>query len=43
MFGSGRGDSFRIVPVWFAFGFPAFFAVPTIFWLMAVRPSFRVF
>jgi uncharacterized membrane protein len=34
---------FALFRVWFAFGFPAFFAVLTIFWLMAARPSFRLF
>lgn len=30
----------RLYRRWFAFGFPAFFAVLTIFWLMIARPSF---
>ncbi|PIE12881.1 MAG: hypothetical protein CSA70_07960 [Rhodobacterales bacterium] len=29
----------RLFRVWFAFGFPAFFAVMTILWLMLVRPD----
>lgn len=33
-------DYFRLYRTWFAFGFPAFFAVLTIFWLMIARPSF---
>jgi uncharacterized membrane protein len=28
----------RLYRVWFAFGFPAFFAVLAIFWLMLTRP-----
>lgn len=31
---------FRLYRRWFAFGFPAFFAVLTIFWLMIARPAF---
>lgn len=30
----------RLYRRWFAFGFPAFFAVLAIFWLMIARPSF---
>ncbi len=30
----------RLYGIWFAFGFPAFFAVLAIIWLMIVRPSF---
>jgi uncharacterized membrane protein len=30
---------FRLFWWWFAFGFPAFAAVLTIFWLMIARPS----
>ncbi len=30
----------RLFRVWFAFGFPAFFAVLAIFWLMIARPIF---
>ncbi|MEQ8403538.1 MAG: DUF2269 domain-containing protein [Oceanicaulis sp.] len=30
----------RLYAVWFAFGFPAFFAVLAIFWLMIARPAF---
>lgn len=33
-------DYHRIFWVWFAFGFPAFASVLTIFWLMIARPSF---
>ncbi len=33
-------EYFRLYRTWFAFGFPAFFAVLTIFWLMIARPSF---
>ncbi|RUW65781.1 MULTISPECIES: DUF2269 domain-containing protein [unclassified Mesorhizobium] len=29
----------RLYRVWFAFGFPAFFAVVAIFWLMLTKPS----
>jgi uncharacterized membrane protein len=29
----------RLYRIWFAFGFPAFFAVLGIFWLMLTRPS----
>lgn len=29
---------FRLYRIWFAFGFPAFFAVLAIFWLMLVKP-----
>jgi len=32
-------DYFRLYDRWFAFGFPAFFAVLAIFWLMIARPS----
>jgi uncharacterized membrane protein len=28
----------RLYRIWFAFGFPAFFAVLAIFWLMIARP-----
>lgn len=31
---------FRLYRRWFAFGFPAFFAVLSIFWLMIARPEF---
>lgn len=31
---------FRLYQRWFAFGFPAFFAVLAIFWLMIARPQF---
>nr|WP_279578066.1 DUF2269 family protein [Paracoccus versutus] len=30
---------FRLFRAWFAFGFPAFAAVPGIFWLMIARPA----
>ncbi|MEZ5928727.1 MAG: DUF2269 domain-containing protein [Parvularculaceae bacterium] len=30
---------FRLYRLWFAFGFPAFFAVLTIIWLMIARPA----
>lgn len=30
---------FRLYRIWFAFGFPAFFAVLAIFWLMLNRPE----
>ena len=30
----------RLYRLWFAFGFPAFFAVLAIFWLMIARPEF---
>ena len=33
-------DYFRLYRRWFAFGFPAFFAVMAIFWLMIARPTF---
>ncbi len=32
-------EYFRLYRRWFAFGFPAFFAVLAIFWLMIARPS----
>jgi uncharacterized membrane protein len=32
-------EYFRLYRRWFAFGFPAFFAVLTIFWLMIARPA----
>lgn len=32
-------DYFRLYRRWFAFGFPAFFAVLAIFWLMIARPN----
>lgn len=34
---------FRLYRIWFAFGFPAFFAVIGIFWLMLVKPSIAIF
>ena len=33
----------RLYRVWFACGFPAFFAVLAIFWLMLARPSITLF
>lgn len=33
----------RLYRVWFAFGFPAFFAVLAIVWLMLARPSIMLF
>jgi uncharacterized membrane protein len=30
---------FGLYRVWFAFGFPAFFAVTGIFWLMLTKPA----
>ena len=33
----------RLFRVWFACGFPAFFAVLAIFWLMATRPHIALF
>ena len=33
----------RLYRVWFAFGFPAFFAVIAIFWLMLTKPSISLF
>lgn len=40
--GEGRplpDEYFRLYRRWFAFGFPAFFAVLAIFWLMIARPA----
>lgn len=34
------GEYFRLYRRWFAFGFPAFFAVLAILWLMIARPAF---
>lgn len=34
---------FKLYAIWFAFGFPAFFAVLGIFWLMLNRPSIQLF
>jgi uncharacterized membrane protein len=34
---------FRLYRIWFAFGFPAFFSVIGIFWLMLTRPSIELF
>ena len=33
----------KLFRLWFAFGFPAFFSVAVIFWLMIARPQFRLF
>ena len=33
----------RLYRIWFAFGFPAFFSVAAIFWLMLTKPSFDLF
>ncbi|MDZ4775988.1 MAG: DUF2269 domain-containing protein [Alphaproteobacteria bacterium] len=33
----------RLYRMWFVCGFPAFFAVLTILWLMLMRPAFEVF
>ncbi len=35
-------EYFRLYRRWFAFGFPAFFAVLAIFWLMIARPAFNL-
>ncbi|MDQ6433551.1 DUF2269 domain-containing protein [Mesorhizobium sp. LHD-90] len=46
---AGRDDSplpaeyFRLYRIWFAFGFPAFFAVIGIFWLMLTKPAMKLF
>ena len=37
-----RGLS-RLYRIWFACGFPAFFAVLAIFWLMLARPAIALF
>lgn len=34
---------FNLYAIWFAFGFPAFFAVLGIFWLMLTRPAIALF
>jgi uncharacterized membrane protein len=34
---------FRLYRVWFASGFPAFFSVAAIFWLMLMKPLFELF
>lgn len=34
---------FRLYRIWFACGFPAFFSVVAIFWLMLTRPSIELF
>ncbi|KQW58512.1 MULTISPECIES: DUF2269 domain-containing protein [Ensifer] len=33
----------RLYAIWFACGFPAFFAVVGIFWLMLAKPQFQLF
>lgn len=33
---------FQLYRIWFAFGFPAFFAVLTILWLMVARPDIAI-
>lgn len=33
-------DYYRLYRLWFAFGFPAFFAVIAILWLMIAKPTF---
>lgn len=35
------GQYFRLYRIWFACGFPAFFAVLGIVWLMVARPAFQ--
>lgn len=34
---------FELYRIWFAFGFPAFFSVVGIFWLMLTRPAIEIF
>ncbi|TIO08918.1 DUF2269 domain-containing protein [Mesorhizobium sp.] len=34
---------YRLYRIWFAFGFPAFFAVIAIFWLMLTKPTITLF
>lgn len=34
---------FRFYRIWFAFGFPAFFSVIGIFWLMLAKPAVAIF
>jgi uncharacterized membrane protein len=36
-------DFDRLYRIWFAFGFPAFFAVVAIFWLMLTKPGITLF
>ncbi|OWV98157.1 hypothetical protein ATY81_19860 [Rhizobium sp. R72] len=36
-------DYFRLYRIWFAFGFPAFFAVIGILWLMVNKPTIALF
>lgn len=33
----------KLYRLWFAFGFPAFFAILALLWLMLMKPSFEVF
>jgi len=33
----------KLYRLWFAFGFPAFFAILVLLWLMLARPSFELF
>jgi uncharacterized membrane protein len=37
------GHYHRLYRIWFALGFPAFFSVAAIFWLMLMKPSFDLF
>ncbi|MFI0843506.1 DUF2269 family protein [Mesorhizobium sp. IMUNJ 23232] len=41
--GALADEYFRLYRIWFAFGFPAFFAVIGIFWLMLTKPSIALF
>ncbi|WP_431322651.1 DUF2269 family protein [Rhizobium sp. YTU87027] len=36
-------DYFRLYRIWFAFGFPAFFAVVGVLWLMVNKPTIALF
>lgn len=36
------GEYHRLFRIWFAFGFPAFFAVLTILWLMLTKPEIDI-
>lgn len=36
-------DYFRLYRIWFAFGFPAFFAVIGVLWLMVNKPTIALF
>lgn len=40
--GALTADYFRLFRIWFACGFPAFFAVLAIIWLMVVKPDIGV-